>query len=45
MHARAGPVELLLASLASCVSIGLATQAAKRETELRDFEIDVEGDL
>ena len=41
----ADPVELLLASLASCVSIGLVTQAAKRGVELRDFEIDVEGDL
>lgn len=39
------PVEFLLASLASCVSIGLVTQAAKRGIELRDFEIDVEGDL
>lgn len=41
----ADPVELLLASLASCVSIGLVTQAAKRGVELRDFEIEVEGDL
>lgn len=39
------PVELLLASLASCVAIGLVTQSAKRGVELRDFEIDVEGDL
>lgn len=41
----ADPVELLLASLASCVSIGLVTQAAKRGVELRDFEVDVEGEL
>ena len=41
----ADPVELLLASLTSCVSIGLVTHAAKRGVELRDFEIDVEGDL
>ncbi len=41
----ADPVELLLASLTSCVSIGLVTQAAKRGVELRDFEIDVEGDI
>lgn len=41
----ADPVELLLASLASCVSIGLVTQAAERGIELRDFEIGVEGDL
>lgn len=41
----ADPVELLLASLTSCVSIGLVTQAAKRGVELRDFEIEVEGDL
>jgi len=39
------PVELLLASLTSCVSIGLVTQAAKRGVELRDFEIEVEGDI
>jgi uncharacterized OsmC-like protein len=41
----ADPVELLLASLASCVSIGLVTQAAKRGVEIRDFEIEVEGEL
>lgn len=41
----ADPVELLLASLGSCVSIGLVTQAAKRGVDFRDFEIEVEGEL
>jgi uncharacterized OsmC-like protein len=41
----AGPVELLLAALASCVSVGLVIQAAKRGVELRSLDIDVEGDL
>ena len=41
----ADPVELLLAALASCVSIGLVTQAAKRGIDFEDFEIDVRGDL
>lgn len=39
------PVELLLAALTSCVSIGIATQAAKRGVRLDDFEIEVGGDL
>lgn len=39
------PVELLLASLASCVSIGLVTQAAKRGVEFRSMDITVEGNL
>jgi putative redox protein len=39
------PVELLLASLTSCVSIGLVTQAAKRGVDFEDFEIEVKGDL
>lgn len=38
-------MELLLAALASCVSIGLVTQAAKRGLDFQDFEIDVRGDL
>jgi putative redox protein len=41
----ADPVELLLAALTSCVSIGIATQAAKRGIHLEDFEIEVGGDL
>lgn len=39
------PVELLLASLGSCLSIGLVTQAAKRDVDFNDFEIEVTGDL
>ncbi|HEX6293139.1 MAG TPA: OsmC family protein [Herpetosiphonaceae bacterium] len=39
------PVELLLAALSSCVSIGLVTQAAKRGVDFEDFEIEVTGDL
>lgn len=39
------PVELLLAALTSCVSIGLATQAAKRGVDFEDFELEVKGDL
>lgn len=39
------PVELLLAALTSCVSIGLVTQAAKRGVDFDDFEIEVTGDL
>lgn len=41
----ADPVELLLAALASCVSIGLVTQAAKRGIDFEDFEVDVRGDM
>jgi putative redox protein len=39
------PVELLLAALTSCVSIGLVTQAAKRGVDFDDFEIEVTGNL
>lgn len=39
------PVEYLLASLTSCVSIGLVTQAARRGVDFEDFEIEVTGDL
>ena len=39
------PVELLLASLGSCVSIGLVTQAAQRGIDFDDFEIEVTGEL
>ena len=41
----ADPVELLLAALTSCVSIGLVTQAAKRGVDFDDFELEVTGDL
>ncbi len=41
----ADPVELLLAALTSCVSIGLVTQAASRGVDFDDFEIDVAGEL
>lgn len=39
------PVELLLASLGSCLSIGLVTQAAQRDVDFNDFEIEVTGEL
>ena len=41
----ADPVELLLTALTSCIPVGLVTHAAKRGVELRNFEIDAEGDL
>lgn len=41
----ADPVELLLAALTSCVSIGLVTHAAERGVDFEDFEIEVAGDL
>lgn len=41
----ADPVEFLLASLTSCVSIGLVTHAVKRGIDFEDFEIEVNGDL
>ncbi len=41
----ADPVELLLAALTSCVSIGLVTQAARRGVDFEDFEIEVSGDM
>jgi putative redox protein len=39
------PIELLLSSVATCVAIGFATQAAKRGIELKDFNIETEGDI
>lgn len=39
------PVELLLASLGSCLSIGLVTQASQRGIDFNDFEIEVTGEL
>lgn len=41
----ADPVELLLAALTGCVSIGLVTQAAKRGIDFEDFQIEVTGDM
>ncbi|MBO8156348.1 MAG: OsmC family protein [Bacillaceae bacterium] len=41
----ADPVELLLASIATCLSIGLVTHAAKKGIEFEDFVIETEGDL
>lgn len=41
----ADPVELLLAALTSCVSIGLVTNAVKRGLDFEDFEIEARGDL
>ncbi len=39
------PVELLLAALSSCVSIGFVTTAAREGVEFDDLEIEVNGDL
>ncbi|MEQ9618376.1 MAG: OsmC family protein [Deltaproteobacteria bacterium] len=39
------PIELLLASVSSCVSLGFATQAAKHDINLEDFTIETEGDI
>lgn len=39
------PIELLLASLSTCVAIGFATQAAKRGIDFQDFTIETEGDI
>lgn len=39
------PVELLLASLATCVSIGFATQAAVRGLDFEDLVIETEGEI
>lgn len=41
----ADPVELLLASLTSCVSIGLVTHAANQGIDFDDFEIEITGDM
>lgn len=37
------PMELLLASLGTCLTIGWVTQAAKREVDFRSLAIEVEG--
>jgi uncharacterized OsmC-like protein len=38
------PMELLLASVGTCLTIGWVTHAARRGVEFRDLRIDVEGD-
>lgn len=39
------PVELLLASVATCFAIGFVTQAARRGIDFRDLQIVTEGEL
>lgn len=39
------PIELLLASVASCISLGFATQAAKNGIIIKNFSIETEGDI
>lgn len=41
----ADPVELLLASIATCFSIGFVTHAAKKGIDFEDLVIETEGDL
>lgn len=38
------PMELLLASVGTCLTIGWVTQAARRGVDFRDLRIEVEGD-
>jgi putative redox protein len=38
------PMELLLASLGTCLTIGWTTQAARRGVDFRSLQIDVRGD-
>jgi uncharacterized OsmC-like protein len=38
------PMELLLASVGTCLTIGWVTHAARRGIDFRDLRIDVEGD-
>jgi putative redox protein len=38
------PMELLLASVGTCLSIGWVTHAAQRGVDFRDLRIEVEGD-
>lgn len=38
------PMELLLASLGTCLTIGWVTQARKRNVDFRDLRIEVDGD-
>lgn len=39
------PMELLLASVGTCLTIGWVTHAARRGVEFRDLRIDVDGDF
>ena len=41
--AAVDPMELLLAALGTCLTIGWVTQAAKRGLDYRDLRIEVEG--
>jgi putative redox protein len=41
--AAVDPMELLLAALGTCLTIGWVTQAAKRGLDYRDLSIEVEG--
>ena len=43
--AAVDPMELLLASVGTCLTIGWVTHAAKREVDFRDLRIDVNGDF
>lgn len=38
------PMELLLASVGTCLTIGWVTNAVRRDVEFRDLRIDVAGD-
>jgi putative redox protein len=38
------PMELLLASVGTCLTIGWVTQAAKRGVDFRELRIEVDGD-
>ena len=42
--AAVDPMELLLASLGTCLTIGWVTQAARRQVDFNDLSIEVEGD-
>lgn len=42
--AAVDPMELLLASLGTCLTIGWVTHAARRGVDFRDLSIEVEGD-
>jgi uncharacterized OsmC-like protein len=43
--AAVDPMELLLAAVGTCLTIGWVTQAAKRGIDFRDLRIDVTGDF
>src|SRR3954452_11213854 len=42
--AAVDPMELLLASVGTCLTIGWVTHAARRGVDFRDLRIEVEGD-